>query len=119
MKLKCFIGILSLLLVHVCVYAQDLAPIQIQKVEGGRTEAVVPGSVVPKEKPTDFAGQGFYYFEAGILKTARFTSSYVGKVTDGAVWGIQKISEPIFSPIIKALDVKRWANKKQASRDRI
>lgn len=120
MKLKCLIALISSLLIQVYAYAQEVAPIQIQKMEGGRTVAIVPGSIVPRERPTGFAGQSFYLFETSILKTARFTSSYVGKITDGTVLGVQKGSHVVFFPVIKALDVRRWTDQKQtSSRDQL
>lgn len=114
-KIKNFLNVIILSLFLSTRAYTDSVPIQIQKVEGGRTEAIVPGSVVPREKPIGFANQSCYLFETSILKTARFTSLAAGKITDNTVWGIQKIANVIFSPIVKALDVRQWAHKKQTS----
>ncbi len=93
------------------VYAQDSRTIEIQKT-GGRTEALVPTVETVREKPTGFFGKGFDAIETGIITAARFTSSMVGKATDSTVWGVQKTSDILISPMIKTLDVKRWGHKK-------
>lgn len=92
-------------------YAQDSTTIEIQKT-GGRTEALVLGTEPAQEKPTGFFGKSFYHLETGIITTAQFASSMVGKVTDSTVFGVQKTSDVFISPIVKTLDIKRWGHKK-------
>ena len=113
MKIKstCFIFFMFLF-IQGYAHAQDAPVVEIQKV-GGRSEAVVPSVKAAREKPTTIPGKIYYTFETGILKIARTSSAVVGKITQTTIWGFQKTSDVLFSPIIKTLDVKRWLNKKQ------
>lgn len=91
----------------VCAYAQNSAEIKLENKEG-RTQAVVPAREPVREKPAGFLGQSFYLFESGILTVARSASSAAGTVADSTVWGVQKSSDIVFAPIMKALDIRRW-----------
>lgn len=111
MNIKWHIWLLFLFFFSVLAYAEETT-IEIQKV-GTRTEAVVPVDDRPARiKPTDAIGKGFYAFESGIVTTARFSSSMIGKITDATVLKTQKVSGMLFSPVFKTLDVKRWSHKK-------
>ncbi len=108
--------LVGLLLFSVSAYAKDPSAVEIQKVDG-HNEAIVSDFDAPREKPTGWFGKTCYYIEGGILTTARTTSAVVGKVTDTTVWGVQKTSNVIISPIVKALDVRTWFRKKTAVRE--
>ncbi len=114
MRIALQIGFVFLLFFSVYAYAEDSSKIEMQKV-GGRTEATVPNTEPTREKPAGFFRKSCYIFETGILKTARCSSSMVGKITDSTVWGVQKTSDVLLSPIVKTLDIRRWFHKKQTS----
>lgn len=107
MKTKWQMGLIFLIFWSVQAYAQDSTTIEIQKVDG-RTEALVPVQETVTEPPTGFFAKSFYSFETSVLKVAQLSSSAAGKVTDSAVWGIQRASDVLFAPIIKTLDVRQW-----------
>ncbi|GEM_PF-6408010 len=113
MKKKYLLFVL-LFIFSIEAYAQNAAPISVHEVDG-RKEVVVPTTPEPKELPRGFFGKSFSIFETSIVKTARVSSAIVGKITDTTVYAVQKVTQPVFSPVFKALDVRRLSQKRQNS----
>lgn len=71
-----------------------------------RKVAQVEGLKKPSGPPSGFVDREIYYFENSIMSVARTSSKIAGAIVDRSVDGSVKACELLFSPIVRALDVK-------------